>query len=97
MPSITRKGSRRYAVLACAAALFGATLSAPRPATARAQEDKPGCNPSYEYCEIYYTYYTNSSWTTVAGHAVKDCYDEYTLLDGYATIHRSYEAYPCPL
>lgn len=103
MPSITQSRKRRYALLAVAAALVGATASLPAPAAARAAgtasaagAQKQHCDPSYQYCEIYYTYYTDYHRTVVTGYGHKDCDGNVTVTSGYATSWWYYEAFPCP-
>jgi hypothetical protein len=95
MPSIMQSKTRRNALLAITAALIGASASLPAPAAAGSQR-QPGCDPSYQTCEIYYTYYTDYHRTVVTGHGNKDCDGNVTVLDGYATSWWYYEAFPCP-
>jgi hypothetical protein len=96
MSSIIRNASRRLAAPAIVAAVCAAGLSATAPAAGTQQATK-GCNPSYERCEINYTYYTDYHRTVVTGHGTKDCDGNVTVWDGYATTHFYYEAFPCPL
>jgi hypothetical protein len=96
MPSFIQNVSRRYVALAFGAALVGAAASS-APAEARTQKSAFACDPSYEYCDIQYLYYSSSAKTTQVGYAEDPCDSGYTLVWGYTTSHVTKRVFYCPI
>lgn len=96
MPSIIQNVKRRYVALAIGAALFGAAVSS-QPATARPQAETLACDPSFEYCDIQYLYYSTSAKTTQVGYAEDPCDSGYQLIWGYTTAHVTKRVFYCPI
>lgn len=89
--------SRNSLVVAAAAALVTAIAA---PASAASAPAVPSVltagTCSAQATITIYTYYSNSSYTTIVGTAERDCDGVYTLTSGYTTIYVKTKTIACP-
>lgn len=98
MRSTAQSTSRRNVAIALAAAVFGASMGTPAPATAGPQQQagKLACNPMAALCDIQYLYYADATLTDQVGFADDDCGAGYVLHWGVETDHVKMRYWECP-
>jgi hypothetical protein len=69
-------------------------LAAPAPTTASTAA--PNARAEAAFAQTFYFYYSNSSYTTLVGHAIAGCGDPYTLVWGMVTEYVKTQVKPCP-